>query len=79
VLALVAYRQPIAKADIDSQRGHESRGPLQQLVRLGLIALERQPDGAPKDATYATTPRFLELFDLHSLEDLPRTGDLQQL
>jgi segregation and condensation protein B len=79
VLALVAYRQPLAKAEIDSQRGADSRAPLQQLVRLGLVAVESRPDAGPKDATYMTTPRFLELFGLRSLDDLPQTGDLQRL
>ena len=74
VLAVIAYRQPIAKTDIDSQRGNDSRGPLRQLLRLGLVAVESGKDGG-----YITTRRFLEMFDLQSLDDLPRTGDLQQL
>ena len=77
VLALVAYRQPVGKAEIDSQRGSESRASLQQLVRLGLIAVETQ--AGANESAYVTTPRFLELFGLHGLDDLPRTGDLQQL
>ncbi|HEV3144693.1 MAG TPA: SMC-Scp complex subunit ScpB [Gemmataceae bacterium] len=79
VLALIAYRQPINKAELDSQRGTDSRGSLQQLVRLGLVAIESQPDTKPKDAHYKTTARFLELFGLRSLDDLPQTGDLQRL
>lgn len=79
VLALVAYRQPLTKADIDSLRGNDSRGPLQQLVRLGLIAVETQPELGPKETAYVTTPRFLELFGLRSLDDLPQTGDLQRM
>lgn len=79
VLALVAYRQPISKAEIDSQRGSDSRGALQQLVRLGLIAVVPRPELGPKETGYVTTGRFLELFGLGSLEDLPQTGDLQRL
>ena len=78
VLALIAYRQPISKAELDSQRGADSRGSLQQLVRLGLAAVE-SPEGNPKEARYKTTGRFLELFGLASLNDLPQTGDLQRL
>jgi len=74
VLAVIAYRQPIVKTDIDSQRGNDSRGPLRQLLRLGLVAIESGKVGG-----YITTRRFLEMFDLQSLDDLPRTGDLQQL
>ena len=79
VLALVAYRQPLNKAEIDGQRGSDSRSPLQQLVRLGLVAVEARPELGPKETAYATTPRFLELFGLRSLDDLPQTGDLQRL
>jgi segregation and condensation protein B len=79
VLALVAYRQPVSKAELDSQRGTDSRGPLQQLVRVGLIAVETRVEGSPKETQYKTTARFLELFGLRSLDDLPQTGDLQRM
>ena len=79
LLALVAYRQPISKVELDSQRGTDSRGSLQQLVRLGLVAVENAPAANPKEARYKTTARFLELFSLRSLDDLPQTGDLQRL
>jgi segregation and condensation protein B len=79
VLALVAYRQPVTRADIDSQRGVDSRAQLQQLVRLGLVAVSDKPGQSAKDAEYVTTPRFLELFNLSNLDDLPKTGDLQRI
>jgi segregation and condensation protein B len=79
VLALVAYRQPATKAEIDSLRGAESGALLRQLVRRGLIAVVRRADAEQRDVAYGTTSRFLELFGLSSLEDLPRTQDLQQL
>lgn len=78
VLALIAYRQPIPKAEIDSQRGQDSRGPLQQLVRLGLIAVDSRSSDA-KDFAYVTTHRFLDLVGLRSLDDLPQTGELHRL
>lgn len=79
VLALIAYRQPIGKSAIDSQRGTDSRTALQQLIRLGLVAVLPRPEVGPGETGYVTTPRFLELFGLSSLDDLPQTGDLQQL
>ncbi len=79
VLALVAYRQPLTKADLDSQRGVDSRAQLHQLVRLGLVAVVPQPEAGRRDAVYVTTARFLEVVGLDSLDDLPRTGDLQRL
>jgi segregation and condensation protein B len=79
VLSLIAYRQPVSKTEIDSQRGNDSRGPLQQLVRLGLVAAEPRPELGGNESGYVTTPRFLELFELRGLDDLPRAGDLQRL
>jgi segregation and condensation protein B len=78
VLALVAYRQPIGKQEVEALRGADSAGALRQLVRLGLIVVRRGEAGQ-RDVTYSTTPRFLSLFQLRSLDDLPRTQDLQKL
>jgi segregation and condensation protein B len=78
VLALVAYRQPVPRQEVESLRGCDSGGVLRQLVRLGLIAVHRGEDN-PREVVYVTTARFLALFQLQSLEDLPRTQDLQQL
>jgi segregation and condensation protein B len=79
VLALVAYRQPATKAEVDALRGAESGNLLRQLVRRGLIQVLYRGDAEHKEVSYGTTPRFLELFGLSSLEDLPRTHDLQHL
>jgi segregation and condensation protein B len=79
VLALVAYRQPATRQEIDSLRGAESGALLRQLVRRGLIAVVNRGDAAQKEVAYGTTPRFLELFGLKGLEDLPQTQDLQRL
>jgi segregation and condensation protein B len=78
-LALVAYRQPVTKAEIDGLRGAESGAILRQLVRRGLIAVVQRGDAQKREVSYGTTPRFLELFQLQSLEDLPQTQDLQRL
>ena len=85
VLSLVAYRQPVSKPDIDALRGADSGGQVRQLVRLGLISVTRraesepaaddEPGGGRSVVGYGTTPRFLELFRLTSLDDLPRLGD----
>jgi segregation and condensation protein B len=79
VLALVAYRQPATKAEIDSLRGADSGNLLRQLVRRGLVQVAYRGDAAQREVSYGTTPRFLEWFGLQSLDDLPRTQDLQQL
>ena len=69
VLSLVAYRQPLGKVEIDTARGADSGAVLRQLVRLGLIGTARTTAG------YETTARFLELFGLRTLDDLPQLGD----
>jgi segregation and condensation protein B len=79
VLALLAYRQPATKSEIDALRGAESGSLLRQLVRRGLATILQRADAERKEVTYGTTPRFLELFGLSSLDDLPRTQDLQQI
>ena len=79
VLALVAYRQPVTKLDVDAVRGADSGVLLRQLVRRGLILIVPVLGGKPKEVAYATTSRFLEMFGLQSLDDLPKTHDLQQI
>ncbi|MEO2090842.1 MAG: SMC-Scp complex subunit ScpB, partial [Gemmataceae bacterium] len=74
-LSLIAYRQPISKPEVDSLRGADSGGLVRQLVRLGLIAVAPAEEGDPKAVRYATTRRFLDLFGLGSLDDLPRLAD----
>ncbi|MBM4069067.1 MAG: SMC-Scp complex subunit ScpB [Planctomycetes bacterium] len=79
VLSLVAYRQPITRLEVDALRGADSAHLLRQLVRRGLIEASHRGDAAAKEVSYGTTQRFLELFDLKGLDDLPRTQDLQQI
>jgi segregation and condensation protein B len=81
VLALVAYRQPASKVELDGLRGADSGGILRQLVRRGLVqvapaAAETSSAAEPPVPLYVTTPRFLEMFGLASLEDLPKTKEL---
>lgn len=79
VLALVAYRQPTTKNEIDSLRGAESGPILKQLIRRGLVHVADRGDAHQKDVMYGTTPRFLEMFGLTSLDDLPKTQDLGEI
>ena len=77
VLSLVAYRQPATRQEIETLRGADSGAILRQLIRHGLVAIQRLE--GEKDPRYSTTPRFLQLFGLTSLDDLPQTQDLSQL
>lgn len=75
VLSLIAYRQPLSKGDVDALRGADSGGVIRQLVRLGLIAVAARGSADEPAVRYATTGRFLSLFGLGSLDDLPRLGE----
>lgn len=79
VLSVVAYRQPIDRVEIDTIRGLDSGSVIRQLVRLGLLAVVQRGERDQTDVKYGTTPRFLEIFGLGSLDDLPRLGEAQQL
>ncbi len=78
MLALVAYRQPATRQEIEALRGADCGSPLRLLVRLGLVAVQRR-EASSTEVCYSTTARFLNLFQLRSLDDLPRTQDLQQM
>ena len=75
VLALVAYRQPITLADILDARPNAS-SVITQLVRRDLISLEKRVVDKKKVPVYRTTERFLKLFNLTSLDELPVIGDI---
>jgi segregation and condensation protein B len=79
VLALVAYRQPATKQEIDTLRGADCGALLRQLVRRGLVTVVHRADADRREVTYGTTTRFLELFKLRGLDDLPQTQELQRL
>jgi segregation and condensation protein B len=79
VLSVVAYRQPVGKAEVDAIRGTDSGAVLRQLVRLGMVAVQHRADAAGREVRYGTTPRFLQVFGLASLDELPRLGDSSQV
>ncbi len=75
VLAIVAYRQPLTSERMTTLRGTPSGHLLTQLVRRRLLQAERQP-GKGRTMFYRTSDRFLELFGLENLDDLPRSEEL---
>lgn len=74
VLAAVAYKQPVTADQVSRLRGAVSSAVLHQLVRRNLIRVERT-EGPPRTTHYWTTPRFLSLFGLNTLQDLPKSED----
>jgi segregation and condensation protein B len=71
VLAVIAYHQPLTAAEIDQLGKPGSSGIVRQLLRRELVAVERTT-GKSRDVTYRTTPRFLSLFGIRNLNELPR-------
>jgi segregation and condensation protein B len=79
VLSVVVYRQPVEKTEVDALRGMDSGALLRQLVRLGLVAVQHRAEAGSRAVRYGTTTRFLRLFNLGSLDELPRLGDTAQV
>ena len=75
VLSVVAYRQPVTAEEVNKLRASQSRSLLNQLVRRGLLAVDRS-DKSPKTPTYLTTNRFNDLFRIGSPQELPQSEDL---
>jgi segregation and condensation protein B len=70
-LTLVAYRQPVTRADIEEIRGVSSTGVLEQLLERGLIRQAGRDDSLGRPTLYETTKKFLQVYGLRSLRDLP--------
>lgn len=71
VLAIIGYRQPVTRPEIDSVRGVDSSGVLQTLVARELIEPVGRLPGPGNPVQYGTTPEFLRVFGLTSVEELP--------
>ncbi len=76
-LAVIAYRQPVLRADIEAIRGVNCGEILRQLMERDLVRIAGRSEELGRPFLYATTRRFLNLFGLHSLEDLPRGAILR--
>ena len=71
VLAIIAYKQPITRVEVDDIRGVSSDGPLQRLIQRELVGEQGRLDQIGRPILYGTTDLFLEQFGLESLEKLP--------
>ncbi len=79
VLAIVAYKQPIVKAELDQIRGVESGHLLRALMEKSLVVFEGKSDLPGKPMLYATTKKFLEIFGLRNLKELPTLSQIDEL
>ncbi|MEK6654324.1 MAG: SMC-Scp complex subunit ScpB, partial [Thermodesulfobacteriota bacterium] len=78
-LAVVAYRQPLVKAEIDRIRGVDVSGALKGLLEKKLVRIVGRKDVPGKPIIYGTTRKFLEVFNLRDLSELPTLRELKDL
>ncbi len=78
-LAIVAFRQPVTRVDVDRVRGVNSAGVMQKLMELEMIRIVGRSDGVGKPMLFGTTREFLIHFGLNSLTDLPKPKELEEL
>ena len=74
-LAIVAYRQPVVRAEVEAIRGVGCGDVLRQLLEVDLLRIVGRSEELGRPLLYGTTGRFLELYGLGSLEDLPDRGE----
>lgn len=77
-LAIIAYKQPLTRSDIEVIRGVNVDGVLHTLEERGLIKTRGRVDGPGRPILYGTTSEFLQHFGLKSLEDLPKLKEFQE-
>jgi segregation and condensation protein B len=75
-LAIIAYRQPIGRIEMEYIRGVSSSGVIRTLQDRGLIEVVARGEGLGRPLLYGSTQRFLEHFGFRSLDDLPRPEEL---
>jgi segregation and condensation protein B len=75
-LAIIAYRQPVGRVEIEEIRGVDSGAVLEKLVERGLADVVSRGEGLGRPLLYGTTPQFLEILGLKALDELPRLEEL---
>lgn len=78
-LAIVAYKQPITRPEIEEIRGVDSGGTIRTLLERRLVKISGKKDAPGRPLLYSTTPHFLTVFGLKGLKDLPALEDVEQL
>ena len=77
-LAIIAYKQPIIRADIEAIRGVAAGEMIRSLMYKGLVKIVGRADVLGRPMLYGTTKKFLEVFGLNSLKDLPKVEELKK-
>ena len=78
-LAIIAYKQPVIKAEVDKIRGVDSSHLVKALMERNLIKINGRADLPGKPLLYSTTPEFLEIFCLRDINDLPSLTEIEEL
>lgn len=79
VLAVIAYKQPVTKGQIDGIRGIKSDRVIEGLISKGLVEEQGRSAGIGRPILYGTTRKFLELFGFESIKELPELEDVASL
>jgi segregation and condensation protein B len=78
-LAIIAYRQPVTRAEVEQVRGVNVDGTMQTIIERGLVEQSGRAEVVGRPTLYSTTPLFLEYFGLRGLEDLPAADELRRI
>jgi segregation and condensation protein B len=78
-VAIIAYRQPITRPEIEQLRGVDSGAVLETLLERRLVRIAGRKEAAGRPMMYATTPEFLEIFGLKDLESLPDLKEFREI
>ncbi len=78
-LAIIAYRQPVTRAEVEQVRGVNVDGTMQTIIERGLVEQSGRAEVVGRPTLYSTTPLFLEYFGLRSLDDLPAADELRRI
>jgi segregation and condensation protein B len=78
-LAIIAYRQPVTRAEVEQVRGVNIDGTMQTILERGLVEQSGRAEVVGRPALYSTTSLFLEYFGLRGLEDLPAADELRRI
>ncbi|MCG8608567.1 SMC-Scp complex subunit ScpB [bacterium] len=78
-LAIVAFKQPISRTEIDAIRGVNSGGVLKNLLERNLIAIAGRSSAVGKPLLYGTTSEFLRYFGINDISDLPKPKEIEEI
>ncbi|MCK5841562.1 MAG: SMC-Scp complex subunit ScpB [Candidatus Sabulitectum sp.] len=78
-LAVIAYRQPATRAQVEAVRGVNSDSAVRTLLERDLVKIDGRQETPGRPLLYGTTSRFLEYFGLNKLDHLPRTNEMENL